>query len=354
MKKVSILAATALVAVGCNKKPLEMPAAPVYPDMEAPVSFGATADVEVTPSKAQSDVSTSQKLGVFAFKADAHPTTNGSDEADNALWCSAENLEYTWQSDAFAEKNSTKTLFWPGTGTTDNKLSFTSYFPHQSDGVTDYVLTKSLKDQSAAPDYGFAWASSDGIVRPEPVSAKQLDFTYKIAKITFSIIGDGTTVGTSGITDTDVKSIKIYSTGKGLYETYKLDLLTGNPTGETDIQMADPMTLQAVQQTGGDSPKPSQQNYVEAVAYVAPSVESELKSNGITVEIVYNDGVSDQTYTAELKTGTGSLSGDAALANGLVAGKNYKYTLKLGKSGITFTGKVTDWTDVDGGEVDLQ
>ena len=84
MKKVSILAATALVAVGCNKKPLEMPAAPVYPDMEAPVSFGATADVEVTPSKTQSAVSASQKLGVFAFKADTHPTTNGSDEADNA------------------------------------------------------------------------------------------------------------------------------------------------------------------------------------------------------------------------------------------------------------------------------
>lgn len=353
MKKVSILAATALVAVGCNKKPLEMPAAPVYPDMEAPVSFGATADVEVTPSKAQSDVSASQKLGVFAFKADTHPTTNGSDEADNALWCGAENKEYTWQSNAFAE-NGTKTLFWPGTGTENSKLSFTSYFPYQSDGVNSYVLTKSLKDQSAAPDYGFAWAFLNGVERPEPVSAKQLDFTYKIAKITFSIIGDGTTVGASGITASDVKSIKIYSVGKGLYETYKLDLLTGVPSGTTDIKKTDPMILKAVQQTGGDSPKPSQQNYVEAVAYVAPSVEDELKTNGITVEIVYDDGVSEQTYTAELKSGTGSLSGDATFENGLVAGKNYKYTLKLGKSGITFTGKVTDWTDVDGGEVDLQ
>ena len=151
-----------------------------------------------------------------------------------------------------------------------------------------------------------------------------------------------------------MKSIKIYSAGKGLYENYKLDLLTGTPTGETDILKADPMTLKAVQQTGGESPKPSQQNYVEAVAYVAPSVENELKTNGITVEIVYDDGVSEQTYTAELKSGTGSLSGDATFENGLVAGNNYKYTLKLGKSGITFTGKVTDWTDVEGGEVDLQ
>lgn len=352
MKKVSILAATALVAVGCNKKPLEMPAAPVYPDMEAPVSFGATADVEVTPSKAQSAVSTSQKLGVFAFKADTHPTTNDSDEAYNALWCGAENKKYTWQSNAFAE-NGTKTLFWPGTGTENSKLSFTSYFPYQSDGVNSYVLTKSLKNQSAAPDYGFAWASKDGVERPKPVSAQQLDFTYKIAKITFSIIGDGTTVGASGITAADVKSIKIYSAGKGLYETYKLDLLTGTPSGETDIKQANAMELKGVGQEGGVS-KPSNNKYVEAVAYVAPSTEEELKSNGITVEIVYDDGVSEQTYTAELKSDTGSLNGDAAFANGLAEGKNYKYTLKLGKSGITFTGKVTDWTDVDGGEVDLQ
>lgn len=354
MKKVSILAATALVAVGCNKKPLEMPAAPVYPDMEAPVSFGATADVEVTPSKAQSTVPTSQKLGVFAFKADTHPTTNGSDEADNALWCEAENKEYTWQSDAFAE-NGTKTLFWPGTGTADSKLSFTSYFPYQSDGVNSYVLTKSLKNQSAAPDYGFAWASLDGVERPKPVSAQELNFTYKIAKITFSIVGDDEgTVGAGGITATDVKSIKIYSAGKGLYENYKLDLLTGTSSGTTDIQQGDPMVLKGVEQEGGMS-KPSNNKYVEAVAYVAPSVESELKSNGITVEIVHNDGVSDQTYTATINSSTNGLqSDDAKLANGLVEGKNYKYTLKLGKSGITFTGKVTDWTDVEGGEVDLQ
>lgn len=356
MKKVSILAATVLVAVGCNKKTLEMPAAPVYPDMEAPVSFGATAHIDVIQSKATSTLPKDTQLGVYAFKATGVPTT--ADDANSALWSGASNLQYVWNDDAFKESGTSPKLFWPGTGTTGNELSFASYFPYAA-SVTNYQLTQDLSDQSQAPDYGFAWAKLENVNRPTPIVDQELTFDYKVAKLSFSIVGDETTVGSAGIKMQEgaqgegIVSVKIYGASTGFYKDYTLDLLTGTPTAQTDITSAAPMTLKGVNQAAATGGKPSSQPYVDAVAYVAPSVDNGLKTDGIGVEIVYHDGTTAQTYTATIKSGA-SLSGDAALENGLVAGNNYKYTLKLGKSGITFTGKVTDWTDVEGGDIELQ
>ena len=359
MKKVMILAAAAVAAVGCTKISYETEQAPVMPDVTAPVVFGAQTNVDVQ-SKAATPITTGYELGVYVFKNATVPDDNSGGAADNALWVAGkQNAKFTWQTDAFKEET-TSTLFWPAKGES-TQLSFASYFPYSATAVTDYTLTQDLSDQSAAQNYAFAWAELQGVSRPEPVIAQALTFDYKVAKLSLSIIADGTTIGSGtgikmqeGGSGVGVVSVKVYGGGSdGFYKTYSLDLLTGTPSGTTNLTQGAPMTLKGVNQVGAAA-KPSTLAYVDAIGYICPSDDANLKSDGIVVAIVYNDGVSDQTYTAELKTGTGSLTGDAAFANGIEAAKNYKYTLKLGKTGITFTGQVNDWTDVEGGAVDLQ
>lgn len=372
MKKVLIMAAAALVAVSCNKKNTEPPVPPVLPDTAAPVSFGATANVDIVQSKAASAVPTTTKLGVYAFKAATVPANNTGTPgaADAVLWSSSSNLEYVWDATlnsgagAYKENGSSPKLFWPGSGETST-LSFASYFPYQANaatgnGVNAYVLTQDLDNQSTAPDYGFAWAKLDGVGRPDPIAAKALVFNYKVAKISLSIIGDGTTVGASGIkmqsggTGEGIVSVKIYGASTGLYKTYSLDLLTGTPSGSTDVVKASPITLKGVDKAGAPTNAPSTNAYVDAVGYLAPSTDNGLKTDGVTVEIVYNDGTLAQTYTATIKANGSTLTGKPALEDGLEAGNNYKYTLKLGKAGITFTGTVTEWVDIAGGEIPLE
>lgn len=357
MKKVLIMAAAAaFAAVSCNKQQNE-PLPPVQPDVTAPISFGATTNVDVTPVKADmKDLEAGTELGVYAFTGASVPANSGA--VGTTLWGSA-NLKYTWDTDAFKE-NGTSTLFWPGSGT-GNNLSFVSYFPYQSTGVANYELTMDMADQTAGLDYGFAWAELEDVPRPNPIVAKDLTFTYKVAKVSFSIVGDGSTVGSAGIQVSDgssvgVKSVKVYtSSATGLYKTYKLDLLTGNTSGSDNLGSSTPMKLKPEDHSGnGSVGDPFEKAYVTAVGYLAPTTDSDFKAAGITVAVVYNDGVSEQTYTATINATATSLSGDAAMANGLEAGKNYQYTLKLGKSGITFTGKVTDWTEVNGGSIELQ
>ncbi|WP_298064385.1 hypothetical protein [uncultured Rikenella sp.] len=369
MKKVSILAAIALVVVGCNKRALEEPIPPVTPDTEAPVSFGATAEVSVVESKAALNLGTdlTPQLGVYAFKAASVPNAS---TADGAVWCSAKNLHYTWVPASNCYKEDTKTsLFWPASGNTSDKLSFASYFPYLAtattgNGVNAYVLTQDLATQTGtpAPDYGFAWAKAENVGRPNPMASQALAFNYKVAKVSLSIVGDGTSVGATGIkvqsggTGEGVVSIKLYTAStSGLYKEYKLNLLDGTTTNSTgNLTQAAPMTLQPVAKTGnGTSGDTFEKDYVDAVGYLAPSTDANFEAAGLTVEVVYNDGTSDQTYTATIKAGVGLLAPPADLSAGLAAGNNYKYTLKLGKSGITFTGTVTDWTDVAGGEITL-
>lgn len=358
MKKLMIMAAAAVAVVSCSKRTFDSEQAPVMPDTNAPVVFGAQTNVDV---ESKAVVSDGYELGIFAFNQGTLPS--GSSAAGSAHWNNAKNLKYTWQTDAFKEET-TSTLFWPAKGQS-TQLSFTSYFPYSA-SVSDYTLTQDLSNQSNAENYAFAWAKLENVSRPDPVVAKKLAFDYKVAKLTLSIIADGTTVGTGktgvqmqvGGTGVGVKSINVYSGSTGLFQNYSLDLLTGEPSGSGDLTANGTEMQLKGNDKSGSAGEPSEDPYVEAVGYLAPSDDSGLKAagatGGIVVAIVYNDGVSDQTYTAEINQVTLSGNANANFSSGIVAGNNYKYTLKLGKTGITFTGTVTDWSDVDGGSLDLQ
>lgn len=409
MKKILTVAAIALVAASCSKKPIEpQPAPGPGVDVTAPVSFGATANTEVTTTKATTlggeTGSLNVNLGIYAFKGATIPANPTAAAVAGVVWNSATNLEYAWNGatgvKCYEEKTSGSNkpkLFWPGTGTTNNNLSFASYFPFVATGtampaaatdyqayVKDYKLIANLSDQttqtgkSAPYDYGFAWANNlVDVARPAPVAAKALTFNYKVAKLTLIIKGDDTTIGddadgikisNGGATDKGLKSIKVFSTTSGLFADYSLDLLTGTVAAGTSAQTDKnkPIKVQPVENAGNPSASPTPiKPYIDATAYLVPATAAALNpdgttaaNNGIMVEVVYNDGVQDYTFQAPINstTVTNPAGGEKAdLTAGLEAGKNYKYTLKLGKSGITFTGTVTDWVDVvAGGEIPLE
>ena len=409
MNKILTVAAVALVAASCSKKSTEpQPAPGPEVDVAAPVSFGATANTEVMPTKATTTLggesgSLNVNLGIYAFKGATLPADPTAAGVTGVVWSDATNLEYAWNSASGVKcyqevvpgtpAGSKAKLFWPGTGTTGNNLSFASYFPFvataasmptagkQQAYVKDYKLIASLSDQttqsgeSAPYDYGFAWASLLDIARPAPVAAKALTFNYKVAKLTLIIKGDDTTIGddadgikisAGGATDKGLKSIKVFSTTSGLCSDYSLDLLKGTVAkGSVATDKTHPILVQPVENPGQSTPsviKP----YIDATAYLVPALAADLNSdattpanNGIMIEVVYNDGVQDYTVRAPINSTTvtnPSSGGEKAdLTAGLEAGKNYKYTLKLGKSGITFTGTVTDWVDVAAdGEIPLE
>lgn len=334
-----IFALIALTALSCSKRSTEK--APREPER---VTFSATVNnlIEIAP-KATSPVPQSTKLGVYAFQGENLPADNVNNDADNALWSGASNIPYAWNANSFVQ-SSGDALYWMQTV----PLSFASYFPYQSAGITGYTLNVDIADQSSAPDYGFAWAKLEGA--SEPTGAAALTFDYKVAKVTLTIVGDGTTIGTNGLNSSDFESIRIYTTAStGLYKTFSLDLLSGATSGEENLTANAPLKLQGSEQAGGAG-QPSAQSWVKAVAYLAPSVDAELKSEGITVEIVYNDEGIKRTFISSIKEGSGSLSGDASLKNGIQAGSNYKYTLTLSKSQIMFSGVVADWNDTEEGE----
>lgn len=406
MNKILTVAAIALVAASCSKKSTEpQPAPGPEVDATAPVSFGATANTEVTPTKATTlggeSGSLNVNLGIYAFKGATLPADPTAAAVAGVVWSDATNLEYAWNNATGVKcyqevvpgtpSGSKAKLFWPGTGTTGNNLSFASYFPFvataasmpatgkQQAYVKDYKLIASLSDQttqsgeSAPYNYGFAWASLLDIARPAPVAAKALVFNYKVAKLTLIIKGDDTTIGddadgikisAGGATDKGLKSIKVFSTTSGLCSDYSLDLLKGTvDKGATVTDKDHPILVQPVENPGQSTPsviKP----YIDATAYLVPALAADLNSDatpanqGIMIEVVYNDGVQDYTVRAPINSTTvtnPSGGGKADLTAGLEAGKNYKYTLKLGKSGITFTGTVTDWVDVAAdGEIPLE
>lgn len=409
MKKLLTIAAAAFVVVSCTKSKLTDPVPNPAPNpSETPIEFGASAFVDIISKANPTDqnLKTTDTLAIFAFRSVSVPGAQISD-AEAALWGGAKNLKYGWDAtnSYYKEKaaaGKTAKLFWPASATTTgSEMSFATYFPHVVSATPANALSANLKvyadtvnfalkadlsdqtgkiakvgDPKLAPNYAFAWDTTQAKVRTvntvtNKVESVDLLYTYKVVKMTFAIKGDGTTIGdtgagadkngainvdnvVSGVANAKgVKSIKVYAAG--MTNGYELNLLKGEVKAGTklstnpalDTVYLHPMDVAAVAPDPGNSIVGAPA-HVQAIGYFIPVALANLP-NGITVEIVYNDGVTDQTYKGTIK------KDDSSLASGLKEAHNYAYTLKLGKAGITFTGKVTDWNEVPGGgDIELE
>lgn len=272
------------------------------------------------------------------------PTTQATADAAKV----GDNLEFTFDAtDVYSQ--ATPTLYWPGSGSSD-KMHFVSYFPRQTSGIgANYVLTADFSDQIGGPDYGFAWAKTDNVARPMPVTSVALAYNYKVAKITFEVRGDdGALFGTedglglsSAVTTKGVAAIRLYSketaTGvQGLKQDYALNLLTGAVSVGSTLANSSAAAIQlkpeAVAREDADL------GYVTATGYLVPVTA--MNTTDVIMEIVYNDGVEAQAYT-------GTIAKSTNLSAGIEAGKHYKFTATLTAREITFSGQLVDWDEVD-------
>ena len=406
MKRILILATTLLVAVSCNKITFD-DSVPATPDTAQPVQFGSGAPtVEITKANiALGDGSNGtlkmDRIGIFAFRSATVPAT--ATAAATALWHNSSNdktanVSYHFFDDQQnqptskyyrEEQQSGKSplLFWPASGTANAELTFLGYFPWVASATasapgmpaapnqrayvdnTTFQLKADLSDQTIQTgktevyDYGFAWATPLlNVARPaDPANNRQkLIFSYKVAKITLVVKGedeDGLQVSAGGAKDKGLKAIKIYSKTGGLCSDFTLDLLKGVvATGSTAATDTTPIKIQPVNNPGDPTATVPIKPYIDAIGYLVPvtgtdlNTDSDPAKNGIVIEVVHNDGNKDQSYFANINSTTvtnPSTGGKPDLTGGIEAGKNYKYTVKFGKNGLTFTGQVEDWVDAD-------
>lgn len=400
MKRISILAVALLAAVSCNKITFD-DSVPATPDAAQPIQFGTGApEVEITKANialgdGQNGTLKMDRMGIFAFRSATVPTS--ATAATSALWYNSANdktanVPYHFFDDGQnqatskyyrEEQQSGKNalLFWPASGTANAGLTFLGYFPWIASGSampavgthrayvdnTAFQLKADLSNQKIQSgktevyDYGFAWATPLlDVARPaNPATNRQkLIFTYKVAKITLKIVSDdedGVQVSAGGTTDKGLKAIKIF--GNGLHSDFTLNLLDGTVSaGSVTTAETTPIELQPVNNPGDATATPKVLPYIDAVGYLVPATAAALnansdpKENGIKIQVIHNDGKSDTPYTASINTTTvtnPATGGKPDLTGGLEAGKNYKYTVKFGKNGLTFTGQVEDWVDAD-------
>ncbi len=355
MKKTIIMAAaTALAVVGCSKNQTQP--LPLVED-RTPIVFGATAGVDVTPSKANITVDddVTETIAVYAFKGGVIvPTTQTS--ADEAKV--GDNLEFTYDATSVYSQ-ATPTLYWPSSGSAD-AMNFASYFPRQTTGIeADYKLTVDFADQTEGPDYAFAWVKEENVARPAPVAAVELEYAYKTAKFTLQVkkadgdelfgTADGLGLSTE-VTTKGIESIKLYSietaTGtQGLKQDYVLNLLTGSVGTGSELANSSAKAIEFKPTAVAKDDIAETLGYVTSTGYLVPVTAA--NTTDVVVEIVYNDGTEAQTYK-------GKITKTANLNSGIEAGKHYKFVATLMSSGITFTGSLVDWEEVDMGSTPIE
>ena len=377
MKRISILAVALLAAVSCNKNTFDE-SVPATPDATQPIQFGSGApEVEVTKANitlgdGQDGTLKMDRMGIFAFRSTTVPTS--ATAATSALWENSSNektanVPYHFFDDGqnqptskyYREEQQTGKnllLFWPASGTANAGLTFLGYFPWISSGTampatgshrayvdnTAFQLKADLSDQkiqtgkTEAYDYGFAWATPLlNVARPaDPATNRQkLVFTYKVAKITLKIVSDdedGVQVSAGGATDKGLTAINIY--GNGLCSDFSMNLLDGTvAAGTTVTTETTPIRIQPVNNPGKPTDTPKVLPYIDAVGYLVPATAAALnadadpKKNGITVEVLYNDGTKEESYKASINTTTvtnPATGGKPDLTGGLEAGKIYR------------------------------
>lgn len=393
----------AIVAISCAKE--DVPIKPNVADDRVPVSFGSA--TEVMPVKAGSaNVVLTSDLGIYAFgfpSADyVFDVTGPIADAKLKVWGGADNVKYVWDADTYNEDADPKTLFWQTTDE-DIFLKFVSYCPFTSAisapaddaGIRNaYVnadtyelkadFTTQLEDADVVDKektFWFSWAQNI-YSRPADVTiAQELKFNYKVAKISLVIKGDGkpeTPVslpkGTPYVSSTEVGTVGVVSVhlfngtisessadkiSVGLVKSYTLNLLTGLTSGGEDQATSDaPITIVPSKYLAGSfngpmgDDKAATSDYIGAVGYLVPTVadantESDpLMIGGMVIRIIYNDGTENKIYTAKINSTTlpsATFGADVNLTNGLEAGRNYVYSLKLTQVGVEFTAMVNDW-----------
>ncbi len=392
MKKSLLLAAASLAVISCSKRAMEAPENPGVQDPNA-VQFSSGA-VSVTPdTKVTTDATkgsifeTGDIIGIYAVydgktieATDAFPAATDLQYKNKKYKVSSVNAASPYEA-TFTPNAASETIYYLPGKVAYNYYAFfptaevnapsinsnfvfedksslgSSSFVNQTELFTQDPTTLAVTKNLAYPGpmmyayYDQADAAATNGGTKSPVA---LGFKYANAKLSVEIERD-ITAGADGI-----ESIELIA-DEGLIYGYTFDLKQADETTpqvvKQGLSTGSPIKLDG--KTGSGSSKTAYrfQNLIDQKFDVAGGVTTAkshftgylIPATGIEnarIEVTIGSGSAAQTYTAYLdKSLTGeNLAGGTNYLENIVAGKEYKFKLKIKKSGVDFTGTIADWS----------
>lgn len=196
-------------------------------------------------------------------------------------------------------------------------ITITAYYPFSgSGGTAPATLTASTTDvlQTAVeqPKFDFLYARKENVTGSNPIV--NLAFSHMMSKITLIFV--------KGNDGTDVSKITSY-TISGLVLDGSFDPVTG-VCATTDGAQAEPISMVLPEGTVKDG------------VALSPLIVFPQKPATDQVKLKIKDS-DNQDYACSLNFGT----------DGLVAGNNYQFTVKVSKTGLSVKYSITDWQTIE-------
>lgn len=255
------------------------------------------------------DWTSSDKIGVFMVYSGNEAglvSDNICDGADNKCYVTPNgngNFE-PYKANTEPEGNNTNIIYFPIVGVVD----FYAYYPFTA--LTDYTCSLNVTDQSNQEAIDFLYAAKvEGRTKDNP--AVSFNFSHQLSKLVLTIAPG------NGLSAADLKNLSVTVDDQHPKATFNLsngNLTIGDETADITLHTTASGTL------------------CEA--------------------ILLPDAATTRTLTFNLNNGT-DLPFTWKMDKALTAGSKYRYDVKLHRTEVEITGAtITNWTMVDGGEVD--
>ena len=393
MKKTLLLAAAALAAVSCSKRPIETIKEPGLEPNAVRFSSEGTA---ITPSKVTTHPSNAQGtifqeddvIGVYAVLNGKKLSDGDAFPTNTALQYKKKKYKVTsvaGDSDpvpylaTFTPNAPEETIYYlPG----GQGYNYYAFYPTQEQGgkevSTSYTFTESTASWcnqtnlfTETPVSSGNWVPTTGQAYPGPIMyayystedkaatnggttpAVKLEFKHAVAKLSLDISMDETAGSV-----TDINSIELFAT-TGLTQGFTFDLTKASDDPAT-VVTATGATLDG---TGTSTSAKSYkfQNLTKTTS--GPTTTSAvtgylIPTTGIEnaqIRFTLGSGNSAQVFTAKLdKSSTGeNVSGGTNYLDKIEAGKEYKFKITIKKTAVEFTGTIEDWGLVDNSSTEI-
>lgn len=397
MKKTLLLAAAALAAVSCSKRPIETIKEPGLEPNAVRFSSGATT---VTPSKVTTNPGKEQGtifeqndvIGVYAV-FHGQKLGSGSEFPTNTA-LQYKKKKYKVESvDAgseylatFKPNSADETIYYLPGGQGYNYYAF--YPTTEANGKevqSNYTFTEApnvsatswVNQTELFQETGSStgvWVPADGKAYPGPIMyayydtedkalgngqtnpAVQLSFKHAVAKLSLDVEMDETAGAV-----TDITAIELFATA-GLYQGFTFDLTKASETPATVVTGNTSGTLLDGTGSGTSAKSYRFQNLTKTTSGSTTTSSAVtgylIPATGITnaqIRFTVGSGTNAQVFTAKLdksSTGENVSGGENHLAT-IEAGKEYKFKITIKKTAVEFTGTITDWDLVDNSSTEI-
>lgn len=265
-----------------------------------PTAVNFTSSINGTVTKAANDTwAAGDAIGVF-MKESGQPLATGS------ISEGVDNYEYTANAAGqgpvgFTAADANEVAFFPQTGTVD----FISYYPYQA-SLTNYTYAINVSNQNPQSAIDLLYSNNvTGIDRTTPTVA--LQFSHKLTKLLFNIQpGDG-------VTAAELAALTV--TINGMNTTASYNLANAAITG-----LGTPATITALTTNNGT---------------VSEAIIIPTSATGASVSFALNNDDAD-VFTWNIPAATQFLPGNRHI-----------YTVTITRTGMSITGTITNWNDIN-------